>query len=416
MRWGPASGGLRANLEVGGRDGYAYHPGESLNCVGVLENTSGRPLQVPRDLSMEYAQLHVRLPDGHHLINSPWYRGDTGAQRPPWPNQLGYLQVGGTDLAYHNDVRLAEGVNDWVEAAAPQIAVLASFRQVGRYEFWMTYAVPAGNADAWAGDLSSDHVIIDVSELPPDERLREPTAQQLAALDQLLGPGDGSIPHQGYATLQPAMLLTENEGLARRIVDVIQRDPATGARLGILVQERYGIWHGPGAGIDGPYLERYASATVDGIERGRPLDVGGMGGGEPQPDWDGVLAYLHFHPGPAPLRDRIVAIARRSSRIGAAASATCSAVSAATAPTTRLVQKPIVSVPTAWQILVESRSLPAGMKLADAIQILGSPTVREAGQVEWRLVGDFRREGPSVTRLVASRDGDRLGQCRLEFR
>jgi hypothetical protein len=389
MPWGETANGLRGSFAIFGRVGDDYHPGEPIKMLAAVQNVSDQTLRVPHiTIPSFYAQLHVRLPDSRELVTTD-RRMNLSFDDPRNENLVMKLAPQAMGSSAGSQLRTGDQVEPWTETATGKTISDLSFRAAGKYEFWFVYTLPASKVGNWSGSLSSNHAVITVSELPVKKRLAEPTSDQLALLQKFLA----SKKQEGLDQLMTAMDATENEGLALRIVDLIKTSPDNPrAILVMLIQERYGFFYnhnnqvgGVGAGIDGPYLERFTQFNLDRLEgHGPPLSR--FGG-----DWDSyadvraVLVYLHFHPEPSATRDRAVNLAKQS-----------------------LHGKGLPSMPrsTGWMILVYANVLRDDLSLQDATAILGAPQSQTETSVEWWEALAAGHPVPGTIRLTATlKDG-----------
>ena len=391
--WGIASRGLRASLEIQGRDTHEYHPGEPIQIYGLVQNTSDDSIRVQAiGQPSPYTILHVRIPDDRELVEAPLLGADDKA---PWEKSLLSLQPGSKIEVASSSIRLGDETQGWVNAANRGLAIDLSFRHPGKYEFWYEYSVPSGGVNAWSGTLSSNHATIMVSDLPVEKRLQKPTAHQLEILKQFLGPKNAFSPRPGAKELEKAMTATENEGLALCIVELTGTKPAQYNDLLYLVQQRIGDPGPIGSGIDGPYLRRFAEQSVNTMERSNPpidpsMTNGYAGGFDFHPGVAAVLSYLHFHPEDKKLKERAISLALRSAKMSLFPQGDADLVRGSKTRSVGSNGPLFIGFTMAWRILINTEVLHNGMSLGEAVEILGPPSADGGDWVTWIYVSPLR--------------------------
>jgi hypothetical protein len=375
---GSPADGLRCDLRFQERRGW--HPGEPIGFDAIIRVVAADGLLLDGLTARPYMALYVRTPDGKLYRLNDW----PGPVRAPPSNRLKRIARGSEMQGAQWRYRLTRDAADGIDADTRK-AVKVSLRAEGEYAFWATYGVPRNPAvpQAWSGTAASGTVKVRVTELPPEKRRGAPTAAQEKLLTSLLEQSDNV-----FQELSNAITLAENEGLAQRMLRLARERPERRDNLLWFVRERAQDGEGRLA-IDGPYLADFVRLIVDDLESGGVIDPGDK---RPRRDWvywpaRFVLEYAELHPEAAPLRDRVLALARKNARIENVK------------PDWGLTPCGL-SIAEVWDVLLRAGVLRDGMKLTEAEELLGqsnwgrSPYGEErAGVVHhhWRYPSKLRK-------------------------
>ena len=379
--------GLRCDLRFQERRGW--HPGEPIGFDATIKVVAADGLLLDGLTGRPYTAIHVRTPDGKVYRVDDW----PGPVRAPASDRLKRIGRGSEMQGAQWGFRLTRDAADGIDAESGKTVKL-SLRGEGEYEFWATYGVPRSAAvpQAWSGVAASATVKVRVTELPAEKRRRTPTAAQEKLLTSLLEQTD-NVFHE----LCNAITLTENEGLAQRMLRLARKRPERRENLLWIVRERAQDGKGRLA-IDGPYLADFVRLIVEDLEAGGVIDPVDK---RPQRDWvywpaRFVLEYAELHPEAAPLRERVLALARKNGRIENVK------------PDWGLTPCGL-SIGEVWDVLIRAAVLRDGMKLSEAEELLGpstrgrSPYVAERpGEVHhhWRYPSQLRKAPAMLDAVV----------------
>ncbi|HUT59767.1 MAG TPA: hypothetical protein VNA25_18120 [Phycisphaerae bacterium] len=372
LPYGEAVKGLRAALVL---DRTRVCPGEPLEIEVYLRNASDGLLVMPHG-EFRPNELRMRTPDGRVF----GFAAAAGKLRPMAVMEHRARYTAKTRL------RLTECLSEWrlLEGAGPNTL---SLRRPGTYRLSFERVAEKGwdpNGRGWSGTVTSKVVELEVYELPPDKRLKEPTADERRLLDAATGRAIAKPPPLPFRALGDALLRTENEGLTLECVKRLREHadkpgrqiPRWWESLYRVVERR--ACEGDALGIDGPYLERLAKLSVDVIERHLPMPSRPVGDDAFYwPKLGPVLAYAKANPKDQAFRKRVVDLARKYAKVAERPSARLGGQG-------HLVNRQAhLQLHFAWGVLLGLDELREGMKLAEAVTILGEPTRREGGNVTW---------------------------------
>ena len=364
LQWGETVNGFRAHIEIPAESATRlYHPGEPFEFYADVQDASGNSVLLTYNEVETHTSLYVRIPDGRVFVR-------------PSTNYLPRLEqipAKGSKFVCVLQGRLNDRLKGWLDAQTLKPDAAVSLRQPGRYAFWFKYS---GNPPVRPGTLESNRITLTVTDLPPAQRLQNPTAAQLDQLRIYLGPSNAKNPNPGRTEMVNAINRTENEGLAVYLVRQLDQNPTKGEQIFYLLRRR-------AAGIDGPYLHQFAEWCIGVLEHGT-VDQASFRGFEGSLT-EAPLEYLHFHPDDAKLRDRIVAIAEQCVNIPRRSH---------TGKIQEGVQKnePLKSrVPeflglgSAVEVLFDQKVLRDGMGIDEAVAILGRPVEQDSAHITWLL-------------------------------
>ncbi|MHB1037218.1 MAG: hypothetical protein ACYC35_21510 [Pirellulales bacterium] len=366
-------------------------PGESVAIEATSLMLSDEALVFPANYGAPWTRVYLQTPN-HRLFvysgivvsmkrNRPMkatdYRGPTILKKGQGRQILGW------------DIPLVDPSPFWFDAQTEE-PVRPNLRTQGTYEVWAVYKIPeiqGSPAGAWHGSITTGRIRFVVRDIPAAERRQAPTTEQAEHLTAYLTNNKTQLecremPHwlNMEDRLKWALGRTENEGLARRMVELLRKHqpeepgeayPDWWWNVNYLVGTRayHHLPYGGGRRCDalriiGPYLDEYAAVQTTELERWAPGQPYGFNG----PPADFLLTYLKHKPN-SPLRQRVEAWARRHVRIPTDAK-----------PNDRKIFHPVGAC---WQILFSLGVLRDGMAWADARDILGEPTARDGAKVEW---------------------------------
>ena len=384
-KFGKVAKGLRIALSP---DRRVLCPGETLHLRAYFWNVGSAQLSLPRESGWPVGELHLKTPAGEVFTF-----GRLSDRK--WPEANFYaIRAGAIDWLRQMHLRMTTQPEGWVPQAPAKTAPL-SLRKEGTYSVWMVYEVPAlegSGAYGWSGKAVSNVLTFRVRAIAPAKRLQRPTARQRGDLDMYVRGTDVAKRRQAYARLKPALMLTENEGLALAVLAELKKHPRRASdrcpawwnnlfycltlRTGDPIDARE-------LGIAGPCAKALAEFVMDSFD----------GPGEPSvPSWVGqwainpVAAYVKLHPEDKKLRDRLAALAKASARAATEAGA-ATRPGAGTRPTG---SAPKLGPVAAWKILLALGVLRDGMTAEQAVDILGKPTERHAEHVGWHITTPSR--------------------------
>jgi hypothetical protein len=262
---------------------------------------------------------------------------------------------------------------EWLDPTTGKPAENATFRTEGRYELWATFEVPSNEDSPWHGAVTSPHVLVNVRNIPFEQRLQVPTAEQLAVLEEYYRDQKGGA----SIKIQTLVQRTENEGFALHLVEEADKRPDFRANLLFFTSLRAGF--SSPTGIDGPYLKRYADIVMTELEGNR---VKATVYTDRLPSSVPLLLYLKLHPEDAQAKQRLVAIAKRSANPSSFPPGDLAIARGTPRPLTN--DGPLfIGIGQAWRILIELDVLHDGMTLDEATAILGFPTDDRKEGLRW---------------------------------
>lgn len=374
-------------------------PGETLQLRGYFWNVGSAQLSLPLESGWPVGELHVKTPAGEVFTF-----GRLSDRK--WPEEKFHaVRAGGIDWLRQMHLRMTAQPEGWL-AKAPAKAAPLSLRKEGTYSVWIVYEVPAlegSGRHGWSGKAVSNTLTFTVRAIPPAKRSQQPTARQRTDLEVYVRGNDVEKRRQAYARLKPALMLTENEGLALAVLAELKkhprrapaRCPAWWNNLFYCLAWRTGDpIDGRELGIAGPCAKGLAEFVMDSFEA--PAGVPSV------PSWVGqwavnpVAAYVKLHPEDKKLRDRLSALAKASAR----ATTRPGAATRPGAETRPAGPAPKIGRVAAWKILLELGVLRDGMTRQQAAEILGQPDNRAAKHVGW-YIDTPRHVNPCLVAEVA---------------
>ncbi|HEY7088206.1 MAG TPA: hypothetical protein VH518_08970 [Tepidisphaeraceae bacterium] len=341
-------------------------------------------MSLPADSLFPHPELHVVMPDGNENVWDPlqWSYAIEKWREIMLVREWHRAGAGGR-AAGRWELRLADGMRNWIDPGSNDL-LHVSARQPGTYHLWAELEViPAAGKtprDAWHGRVRSNAVEINVSDLPIEQRRAELTNEQKRDLEAWLADDKAALPEL-RDRLTDAVVLTENEALANRLMEVVKGPPTRFAWDALaMLMERCGTNDDGAVGIDGPYLKNLAEWQLTAqekfdpaIKRGeQPIDNFGIGAIE------AVLVYLKLHPDDQQIRDRMTVLAQSNCRLPNHVAAPAGLNGWKRSPGA-------IPITEAWKALIQLEVLHDGMTVAEAIKILGPPTSQGPDYVSWRV-------------------------------
>ena len=378
-KFGQVSKGLRIALSP---DRRVLCPGESLHLRGYFWNVGSAPLSLPLEPGWPVGELHLKTPAGDVFTF-----GRLSDRK--WPEENFHaVRAGGIDWLRQMRLRMTKLPQGWKPKADDKPGPL-SLRQDGTYSIWFVYDVPVlegAGKDGWSGKAVSNVLTFTVRAMPPGKRRKAPTPQQQADLETYVRGKDLDKRRQAYGRLKPALMLTENEGLAlAALAELRKRPPRKSARCPAW-------WHnffyclslragdpmdGRIGGIDGPAAKALAEFVMGSFEK--PPGEASVAFWVGQWAVNPVVACVKLHPEDKKLRNRLAALAKASARVADRPGA-----STRPGPETRPAgPAPKIGLESAWDVLLALGVLRDGMTPQQAAAILGKPTDRGAKHVGW---------------------------------
>jgi hypothetical protein len=380
-RFGQVAKGLRIALSS---DRRVLCPGETLQLRGYFWNVSSDRLSLPLESGWPAGELHVKTPAGD--VFTFGRRSDR-----KWPEEKSHgVRAGAIDWLRQMHLRVMTGPEGWF-AKAPAKSAPLTLGKEGTYSAWIVYEVPepeGAGGRGWSGKAVSNVLTFTVRAMPPAKRSQKPTARQRTDLEMYVRGNDVDKRRQAYARLKPALMLTENEGLALAVLAELKKHPRRASdrcppwwnnlfyclvlRTGDPIDARE-------VGIAGPCAKGLAEFVMDSLD--------GPAGQPSIPSWVGqwavnpVAAYVKLHPEDTKLRDRLAAMAKADAR----APAETKAATRPDAETKPAGAAPKIGRATAWKILLELGVLRDGMTPEQAAEILGKPADRDAKHIGWYI-------------------------------
>jgi hypothetical protein len=388
-------------------DRKACAPGESVELNGLLANVGKVDVKLPgSDFARQYAfvHLHVVTPKGEEFLYDPYADHSLRSSVMAISAKSFVTNLASTaqHSAFQKALRVTDGLTGWSSSEHPHGPL--SLRTPGDYRIWFEYHVPdvAGAPnDAWIGTVKSNTVILSVAELKPNDKLEQPTAEQLTAIAELQHAAPTSI--EGRDILQQAMMRGQNEALAGRLIDLCLQDAPRSMDFITMVSYRacnldpeQGMTGSLQLGIDDPYLKRAALAAIEAFTE-PTKDPNHLRVFRSAYGVDIAIAYLRFHSDDRATWDRLVKLARQSASLPPPIPG-----SAARSIKTAKPQEPLspaLSTDAAWQVLLELGVLHAGMTVDEAIEILGPPPYRSEESLMW-YIDTPRHVNPSLGAVV----------------
>jgi len=214
--------GLACSLSANRTD---FHPGECLRMSGYLFCLGKEPLLLPLKSQTCSTTVHITNPDGHEY----YVEGVLQTIRPEWDvgNAPILLKSETTAFLGRSELYLTEPISNYHPTFTDSTAstVPLSLRKLGEYRFWLEFEVPfepKSQPETWSGRLKSNVLTIKVTDLPPEKRLKEPTAEQAANLASFLAQKQRLNDFPSNDRLKEALAWTENEGLALATVNKLK--------------------------------------------------------------------------------------------------------------------------------------------------------------------------------------------------
>ena len=376
--FGEAVNGLQVGLEI---DRAELCPGEFVSLRGHFRNLTKSDLVVPAH------RVPIWLP-GELRISGPG--GAEFAYRPLETRPGGtFLRQGESRMMRKEDIRLTDPAPHWGGGKGPDPNNV-SLRREGTYRAWFevtAQAAPEAQKGVWSGTVKSNVVTFTVRELPPEKRSVAPTVEQWADLRLYLDPNSPEG-QPALARLRQALLRTENEGLAMKLLEISQetdtfrgirvpsekrRDLRQALRMRAYQPCRFdGFGEAALPGIDGPYLEKFAALVLEQLEKPEYRDPNETRRGDASAEAMVLLAYLKFHPEDKGKLARAVEWAGKCARC-------LGPFRLGEEPKTKM----LASAGFAWSFLLQLGVLHEGMTLEEAVKHLGEPTHKWVGHVRW---------------------------------
>jgi hypothetical protein len=387
--WGPESNGVRIGLQLTERRRAEFHPGEYLEWVISLDQPADR--RVSR--SGRYLEFHIVTPAGKECVfiemgsnAKRWEKlGHNPGRWKPLPDGARWL----APLPRQAKWRLSEQSlqRRWTDVKTGQESPV-SLQPSGTYRMWATFGVVTQKdapADAWQGGAATSNMVEwKITELPVEQRKLRLTDGQNKLLTLWLA--DGPESYGAFQTLDEMVVLTENEGLARRLALLSASDSKQRSNAIYMVTHRAGSLSE--IGIDGPYLRDIAEAALVSLEQGQfargnaaeygPMHIASL-----------LPVYLHFHPEESQIRSRAVAVAEKYCRVPILRS-----------PLDYRGTTTMLPHTLAWEILLQANRLHTGMAVEEATQLLGPPTSKHDETLSWYLDWGMRGAPPTLTATV----------------
>lgn len=369
--------GVRITLTL---DKDVLSPGEDLNIRIQRDTLQPRESRFPR-LAANGIRISIRTPNGsefsHPHKSSPLIT----------PNRI--LDKRSPMTLLNKRIHFVDSSNRGISWYIPNTNdnVRPNFRHPGVYSLSATYSVPQYDflQDAWVGTIELPPLHFEVREIPVEQRLLELTEEQaeIVRLIEMTLAGK-ELPEGSKISgdkIRGMLSRTENEGLAVRLVELMQKHidtllvgwPKNPDWLVGRVTER--AFDGTVIRIRGPYLPMFAQYLVDRL---------------------GILLE-HTDREPRHLR-LLFAYLRDAATTQDHAQQLREQMSA--------MAKEHAAKDYVWPILLELRVLEDGMLESDAIELLGEPNYRYPhGQVSWAKKNPSRKPRPSITADVKLQNG-----------
>jgi hypothetical protein len=371
--WGEAVDGTSVGIAIEPAGRNEWHPGE---IVRIIQSFRARKnARVPAFGLVTRTTIHLLTPEGKEVVWSPMKlreRREAATQRAqswvPWK----------AEGPYPLELRLSEGAEVWTDAKTGQ-AMDVSLRKPGTYKVFAVCEVDAGPTapkGTWRGRAHSGVVNLVVNELPPGKRSGEMTAGQKQLVDAwVAGKEVGE-------ELRREVILSENEGLARRLVELLKTQKPKRATLTYkIISQRVGTQQDGDAGIDGPYLKDLAAWVVD-------VNEGKVSGRERLSLLGAVqhaIVYLEFHPEDTAMRQRVVTLLTEWCHL----------------PRTQGAAEANPAQTGAWRGLMTLGELKEGMTTQRVIELLGKPDEESADLLAW-VVTNPQLANPVLGKLEAA--------------
>jgi hypothetical protein len=357
-------------------------PGEGLHLQAEVVNMSDVELKIPwsSGYPLLHLELHIVTPAGAEFMNRPYaslekYLSDRDFQMVIHPRKSAWLLWGRA-----SSLDLVEKADGWSQKHLDK-SIPLSFRKEGQYRLWYEVSLPYfkdAPQNAWSGSTRSNEIRFTVRELPVDQRLKEPTREQVSDLneyvelshldEQVKDPKENlALLNERYERIEKALQLTKNEGLALEVIrllkDRVAEENLTWYQnlLFALVQRVHETNRSRPLRIDGPYLGELTAFFL------RRLEQASMSEGSlPKVDINTVLFYLKSHPEDKAQRNQALQLAKKYARPA------------------NLIRWPDQGaayhhrahglLTFAWGVLIATGILREGMSLEEAVTILGLPT------------------------------------------
>ncbi len=372
MQFGKAVNGVRLGIAVKPSGKKEFHPGELIRVDGELKPQ--RAMRLPDDSVDHFLEIHVQMPGGEDCVWGEFFH----------PRQAETLRPSSTGSLLVTHMLRLDMRRDWVQPNGQPLTDAKgqpreiSLRTPGKYRMWaicQSSDRPESEhpSDAWQGRVTSGIVEWEITDLPPAKRFQNVTDEQAQLVDQWLS-SKQPLPVHATPDLDNRLVLealeTENEGLANRLLQVLKDNASANHRFEALrlLNLRAGSATKGELGIDGPYLRPLAEWELDLVE-GKVQWLPAKEADRDETFWnlwylsgdrllDGAFAYLAFHPDDQTIRNRILAVCEVGGRLNG--------------------QNTV-----AFRVLQQLAVLRPGMKLADAVKVLGPPGRQTLDSAEW---------------------------------
>jgi hypothetical protein len=352
-------------------DRYEACPGEVLQLQAQVVNMSEVELKFPASphvgrIPLLHLELHIVTPAGEEFVHRPYASLEQNLSERDfimgiypgksdwvlWPNRV------------ESSLDLVAMVHGWSQKGPDQSNPL-SLRNGGQYRLWYEISLPVvKNApeNAWSGSAKSNVVRFTVSELPPEQTLKEPTREQLLVLDEYVKGADKVRPGETdprYEQIKEALQLSRNEGLALEVLRLLkQHVPEEKSAwyqnlLVALVQRAHRAFQDGPLRIDGPYLRELTAFFLQRLKQAFMSEEM-----PPAVDLAAILLYLKSHPEDHELRLEAIALARKNASPGGL---------------TEDHHLAHAKLEYAWGVLIAAGMLREGVSLQEAVAILGLP-------------------------------------------
>jgi hypothetical protein len=396
-QWGEAVDGLRIGTKLDPPTRSEFHPGEIAEFV--IKYKLDRPLRLPFWGLDIYTELHLISPDGREFVWDPFHEYAAGRQRlsaeeKDWRREE-YVS------GYRETVRLSKSKGAWIDLKTKRPVEL-SLAEPGTYRMIAQCTFAAGKeapANAWRGTVRSGEAIWKMTSLPVAKRQLEMAAEQERLLKKWLDRSADAAPSSSHPdpdeqSLVDALQLTENEGLALRLVEIMKTDPKNADDTYRLLTQRSGTMRDGDAGIDGPYLKELALCMLD-VNEGKYEKSQGK---KQLSNIDGLqeaVIYLGYHPADKETRQRLIALLKQVAHSFEGQEGGF------------LERKSSVILRFVWEALDDLGLLNTGMTKEAAVELLGTPHREEKSSMTWVAVRPGFRS-PYAGRLTAEMKEDRV--------
>ena len=358
--------GAKVNL-----DRYEACPGEILQLQAQVVNMSERELKVPASpqigrIPLLHLELHLVTPAGEEFVHLPFASVEKNLSGRNfimgiYPNKSDWLLWPNT---VESSLDLVGELDGWTQKGPDQSNPL-SLRKEGQYRLWYEISLPVfkdAPENAWSGSAKSNEVRFTVSELPPEQRLKEATRGQLLVLNEYVKNAD-KVPPGGtdprYEQMKEALQLTRNEGLALELLRLLKKRITEeksawyqNLQFALVQRAHRAAQVGP-LRIDGPYLRELTIFFLQRLKQANTSEEMW-----PAVDLATILLYLKSHPEDNELRLEAVAWARKN---------------ASPYVLTGDHHLAHAKLDYAWGVLIVTGELREGISLQQAVAILGLP-------------------------------------------